>query len=166
MFQKLIQGFDVFHSSVVQLSGGQGSILNTSIGLDMLNAEAHKVFSQYDNSITTGSSTSSPAHSSAALSLGRSIYPYEITPLIPQHPNSEQQLFFQQQGSQGQQSSLQQAEQQIQQQMQTPQSTSSQSNAAMSMGANNIYSLTAELLKNMLEYMQQDVIDVFKKLNI
>lgn len=122
MFQKLIQGFDtLFHSSLVQMShGGAGG----NIGLDMLNAEAHKVFSSFENNTSsssgggatsasgnsaatsgggglTGSSSSSassPAHANslAAAALSRSIYPYEIAPLVPINPNSVDILLFQQ----------------------------------------------------------------------
>ena len=143
MFQKLIQGFDTFHSS---------STVNTSMGIDLLNAEAQKVFSNNNsnnnnnnsnnnnnndltlnvNSLNANSSlnilTSSNNTNSntiiTALSIGKSIYPYEITPIIPIQPNEQQQ--------QQQQSSTQQ---QI-----------------------NYNNITSEMLKEMLEYMQQDVI--------
>ena len=137
MFQKLIQGFDTFHSS---------STVNTSMGIDLLNAEAQKVFSNnnsnnnnnndltlnvaalnINSSLGISSSISSSNSSNStnsntiitALSIGKSIYPYEITPIIPIQPN-EQQSSTQQQ--------------------------------------TNYNSITSEMLKEMLEYMQQDVI--------
>jgi hypothetical protein len=125
MFQKLIQGFDTFHSSV-QVGGG---ILNSSIGIDMLNAEAQKVFNHYD----AGSTPNSSSSSNSSISIGRSIYPFELVPIVPVQPNEQQPQSQQQQ----QQTSQQQS-----------QSTSNQ---------NSIYSLTAEMLRKMLEYMQQDV---------
>ena len=147
MFQKLIQGFDTFHSS---------STVNTSMGIDLLNAEAQKVFSNNNsnnnnnnsnnnnnnndltlnvNSLNANSSlnilTSSSTNSNTiitALSIGKSIYPYEITPIIPIQPNEQQQ--------------------QQQQQSSTQQQT-------------NYNNITSEMLKEMLEYMQQDVIFKF-----
>jgi len=134
MFQKLIQGFDTFHSS---------STVNTSMGIDLLNAEAQKVFSNNNNSNNNNNNNNNNdltlnvnslnANSSlnilsnntnsntiiTALSIGKSIYPYEITPIIPIQPN-EQQSSTQQQ--------------------------------------TNYNSITSEMLKEMLEYMQQDVI--------
>lgn len=118
MFQKLVQGFDtLFHSSLVQMSHAAGG----SLGLDMLNAEAQKVFSSFENNTgvsstssgggsggntgaPTGSSSassSSPAHANsiAAAALGRSIYLYEIAPLVPINPNSVDMLLFQTQMS-------------------------------------------------------------------
>lgn len=153
MFQKLIQGFDTFHSS---------STVTTSMGIDLLNAEAQKVFNNINtnstdltlnvvslnttlnpanllNSSSSSSSTISttPTSSSAnsnstqiittsSLALGKSIYPYEITPIIPIQPNEQTSL--------NSSSS-------------TPQSSS-------------YCSLTSEMLKEMLEYMQQDVINI------
>ena len=130
MFQKLIQGFDTFHSSV-QAGGG---ILNSSIGFDMLNAEAQKVFNHYD---AGGASASFSANSNSSISIGRSIYPFELFPIIPIQPNEQQNTPSQQQ-----------------QQQLAQQSTSNQSNVS-----NSIYNLTAEMLRKMLEYMQQDVMN-------
>lgn len=156
MFQKLIQGFDTFHSSTT---------VTTSMGIDLLNAEAQKVFSGNINNnnsssintnnnsnnisvnsndltlnVTTLNSLTSASNNNnvnssnnnstiittSALSIGKSIYPFEITPIIPIQPNEQQQ----------QTSSLNQQQ--------------------------NIYSnLTSEMLKEMLEYMQQDVRERF-----
>jgi hypothetical protein len=71
MFQKLIQGFEAFYSAT-QTS----ELINSTMGLDILSAEAQKVFNQ---SSTNWSSNANDAISSAS----RSIYPYEITPIIP-----------------------------------------------------------------------------------
>jgi hypothetical protein len=136
MFQKLIQGFDTFHSSV-QVGGG---ILNSSIGIDMLNAEAQKVFNHYD----AGSSSNSSSNSNSSISIGRSIYPFELSPIVPVQPNEQQ--YTQSQQQQQQHASQQQS-----------QSNNNQNNS------NSIYSLTAEMLRKMLEYMQQDV---SKSLNV
>ena len=123
MFQKLIQGFDTFYSSV-QTSG----IINSTMGIDMLSAEAQKVFNQ---------STGWSANGTDSASSSRSIYPFEINPIIPVQPNEQQQSFQQQQLSQQQQPSQFQA---------------NQFNSVSS-----VYNLTAEMLKKMLEFMQQDV---------
>ena len=122
MFQKLIQGFDTFHSSV-QLGGG---IINSTAGIDMLNAEAQKIFN-YDPS------SSFSSNSGSSISIGRSIYPFEIVPIIPVQPNEQQPPH---------------QSQQFQQQ---------QPNNSTNNTSNNIYYLTAEMLRKMLEYMQQDV---------
>lgn len=175
MFQKLIQGFDtLFHSSLVQMShGGGGSLLNTSIGLDMLNAEAHKVFSSFESGGGTGgggassSSSSSPAHSNSAASLGRSIYPYEIAPLVPINPNSADMLLFQQQTNGGPNQALPQSTSATpsigdstggqQQQIGSQQTNNGQLSGLNT--ANSVYGISAELLRNMLDFMQHDVSD-------
>ena len=120
MFQKLIQGFDTFHSSA--------HLGATSMGIDLLNAEAQKVFN-----IDTSQSGSS-------ILIGKSIYPFEITPIIPVQPNEHQLINQQQQLLPMQQQQLNQ-----QQFQQNP-------------GLSGIFNLTAEMLKEVLEYMQQDVI--------
>lgn len=51
MFQKLIQGFDVFHTQ------------NNSASIDLMNAEAQKVFNPTNND--------------------NRIYPVEVSPLLP-----------------------------------------------------------------------------------
>jgi hypothetical protein len=182
IFQKLVHGFDTFHSST-QLGG---AIINTSIGIDMVNAEAQKVFNQ------SGASGSSEAGNA----LARSIYPFEITPIIPQQPNEQQP-----QSQQQQQSTLSQSQQQQQQQQQGAgasgmntdsqlgggqplpsqsmqpglnttaggqQPSQSQSQQQQSQqpnaGINSIYNMTAEMLKKMLECMQQDVSVAFEVL--
>lgn len=171
MFQKLIQGFDLFHSSVP-------TILNTTIGLDMLNAEAQKVFSQVHHEQPSAQPLAlnpSSSSSSFLLASNRStIYQFEITPLIPLNPQNEQQLFLMQQQQPQQQSQNQSQQNQFQQQQQQHQhqSSSSQQQSQQQIyqnqfqqqqqlqqhqQANNIYGLTAELLKHMLEFMQQDV---------
>lgn len=128
MFQKLIQGFDTFHSSV-QLSGG---ILTSTIGIDMLNAEAQKVFNQYDNSFSSNSSQS-----------GRSLYPFEITPIIPLQPNEQMNEISTQTSTSGLSSS-----------------SSQQQNQLLNQNNQSVYNLTAEMLRKMLEYMQQDCLTI------
>lgn len=208
MFQKLVQGFDtLFHASLVQMSHGVGGslMLNTSIGLDMLNAEAHKVFSSFREdlvrqtgavvsggsggtgadpnvTVSSSSSSSSPAHSnSTGTALGRSIYPYEISPLLPMNPNSaDMLLLFQQQSSSSQSQQMLLMQHQQQQQTgsavatsmlgdvsssgQQPPGAAQQANSGQigALGnANSVYALTAELLRNMLDFMQHDVSHIF-----
>lgn len=95
MFQKLIQGFDTFHSAA-QLG-------TTSI--DLLSAEAQKVFNI-------------DSQSAIALHIGKSICPFEINPIIPVQPNEYPtgQLLTpqsQQTPSQGQPQQTQQQQQQL-----------------------------------------------------
>lgn len=124
MFQKLIQGFDTFHSSTTA---------TTSMGIDLLNAEAQKVFSSNssnNNDLTLNVAALNISNSTVlnnnnlniittSLSIGKSIYPFEISPIIPIQPNEQSSLLNQQQ--------------------------------------TNYNNLTSEMLKEMLEYMQQDV---------
>lgn len=126
MFQKLIQGFDTFHSSTTA---------TTSMGIDLLNAEAQKVFSSNSsnnndltlnvaalnnsNSTVLNNNNNSSNIITTSLSIGKSIYPFEISPIIPIQPNEQSSLSNQQQ--------------------------------------TNYNNLTSEMLKEMLEYMQQDV---------
>lgn len=124
MFQKLIQGFDTFHSSTTA---------TTSMGIDLLNAEAQKVFSSNssnNNDLTLNVAALNISNSTVlnnnnlniittSLSIGKSIYPFEISPIIPIQPNEQSNLLNQQQ--------------------------------------TNYNNLTSEMLKEMLEYMQQDV---------
>lgn len=155
MFQKLIQGFDTFHSS---------NTVTTSMGIDLLNAEAQKVFNSVNTNtndltlnVTSLNSTLNPANlltvpsasgasatasgatsanlstqiiTTSNLALGKSIYPYEITPIIPIQPNEQTNL---------------------------------NSSASASQSSSFAYSssLTSEMLKEMLEYMQQDVMFSF-----
>ena len=115
MFQKLIQGFDTFHSSA--------QIGSSSIGIDLLSAEAQKVFNSYDSNALSGTAGAS----SSSVQIGRTIYPFEVNPIIPIQPN-EPQIY-----------------------------SSNQPAVANSSSGNSVYNLTAEMLRKMLEYMQQDV---------
>lgn len=167
MFQKLIHGFDLFHSSVPAI------LNNTTIGFDMLNAEAQKVFShvhhelsnQTSNLLANSSSGVSAITAAFMASTNRStLYHFEITPLIPVNPQYEQLLQqHQEQSSQQQSQQAQFQQQQIQLAQQTTfqqqqqQLQYQQSSQQQQQQANNVYALTAELLKHMLEYMQQDV---------
>ncbi|RNA35995.1 ral GTPase-activating subunit alpha-1 [Brachionus plicatilis] len=140
MFQKLIQGFDLFHSNAHM----------SSIGLDILNAEAQKVFhNQANASAMPFSASSSNAKST--------IYQFEITHLIGHLFHSSTQSS----GSSG----SQQSGQVSQQQQALSLSSQSQANGSASISSiqsftqsNNIYSLTAEFLKHMLSFMQNDFI--------
>lgn len=175
MFQKLIQGFDtLFHSSLVQISGQGGSIA----GLDMLNAEAHKVFASFEggpNSAMGGvggasssSSSSSPAHATGAHALARSIYAYEIAPLLPLNPNSADMLMQQQQSQSGQQNAATTVSGSISSASGSTAAGASEGGlmmasqqqlfgSAASQQPTTVYGLTAELLRNMLDFMQHDV---------
>lgn len=149
MFQKLIQGFDLFHSNAQHMS---------SFGLEILNAEAQKVFHNQTNATSTLFSSSSAALSKST------IYQYEITHLIP--PSSHNDHLFQsntQSSSSG--LSSQQSSQMSQQQHVQNFSSQNQANPNASVTSiqsfnqsSNIYSLTAEFLKHMLNFMQNDFI--------
>ena len=103
------------------------------MGIDLLNAEAQKVFSSNssnNNDLTLNVAALNISNSTVlnnnnlniittSLSIGKSIYPFEISPIIPIQPNEQSSLLNQQQ--------------------------------------TNYNNLTSEMLKEMLEYMQQDV---------
>lgn len=138
MFQKLIQGFDTFYSSA-QTSG----IINSTMGIDMLSAEAQKVFNQSSGWSANGTDSAS----------SRSIYPFEINPIIPVQPNEQQQSMssYQQMQQMSSSSSSSQQQQQASSQFQGSQFNS---------GVSSVYNLTAEMLKKMLEFMQQDCLTI------
>ena len=144
MFQRLVQGFDAFYSA-----SQTSDLINSSIGIDMLSAEAHKVFNQ-------NQATSNDA------AINRSIYPFEISPIIPYQANESLQIGTSTTASSSVSSSSSSA-------FPSSMSSSSATSAGASLAADNssllashinsnsVYSLTAEMLKKMLEFMQQDV---------
>lgn len=148
MFQKLIQGFDLFHSNAHM----------SSIGLEILNAEVQKVFHNQTNSASSLFSASATALSKST------IYQYEITHLIPPSSHNDH-LFHSSTQSSSSGSSSQQSSQLSQQQQAQNLSSQSQANPNASVSSiqsfnqsSNIYSLTAEFLKHMLSFMQNDFI--------
>lgn len=148
MFQKLIQGFDLFHSNAHMCS----------IGLDILNAEAQKVFhNQTTNASTAPFSTSSSTYSKST------IYQFEITHLIA--PSSHNDHIFHSSSQSSSTAASQQSNQVSQQQQTQILSSQSQMNPNASISSiqsfnqsSNVYSLTAEFLKHMLNFMQNDFI--------
>ena len=196
MFQRLIHGFDTAFNAATN----SFVALNSLAALDMLNAEAQKIFGGGGGSSCGGggggdslaaigngtspppqhlfflpsSATSSsasvhaattPSSSSFSVSLAaRSINPLELTPIIPLQPNEldqqqQQQLLIQSQQQQQQQQQFQH------QQMQQQQSSFNYANSFSSSSSyySSPHSLTAEMLRKMLEYMQQDVREEAKK---
>jgi hypothetical protein len=170
MFQKLIHGFDVlFYSNI--------------LSLDTLNAEVQKVFSNEQNlNNNLGINNNLNSNNQSIMSqIGRSIYSFEITPIIQSNDNNNQLT--------SQASSADQQQQQINNDMNdlnltgsnilnssgvsmstsiTSTASSALTNASLnnpnftnsslsSASNNNMFSLTAELIRNMLEFMQQDV---------
>ncbi|CAF0829024.1 unnamed protein product [Brachionus calyciflorus] len=171
MFQKLIQGFDLFHSNV-----------HTSINLEILNAEAQKVFSSHQNSTQLNSN----AMLFSASNSKSTLYQFEITYLIPhssqnehifmiQQPSNRDQINSQpnsQQANQNQSSQQSNTQNQIQSQLQQQSVVSLNSHLTQNQQqqqiqqqlqqhqSSNIYSLTAELLKYMVNFMQNDFLIV------
>jgi hypothetical protein len=120
MFQKLVHGFDtLFNTNSAQVSG------------DMLSAEMQRVFG---GSAATASSSNFDS--------SRSIYSFEITPIVPQQANELLNDDYQ---------------------SQLNQSNSSAGGvggfaAGSASGGSLSLNLTAELIHYMIEFMQQDVI--------
>jgi hypothetical protein len=129
MFQKLVHGFEfIFNTTHTSLSQSNNTINHS----DMLNVEVQRTFGS-SAANTTGSSDPSC----------RSFCPFEVTPIIP----NESQL------NDGDYQS------QLNQSIQSNSSTSGLlGSTGMSAGANASHiGLTAELIRHMLEFMQQDV---------
>lgn len=173
MFQKLVQGFDMLFyaanlfntSSTSHQTSSSGNVLHHQpASLDLLNAEVQKVFnSPFESSSSNQSTTMASNNTSSSFYTGRSIYSFEITPIIPQQAIGEQQSNDQQPqfDSDSFSSSSSSA---------TPSNTnptsstnssglggaSSMSTTSSSISSNSVFSLTAELVRNMLEFMQHD----------
>jgi hypothetical protein len=133
MFQKLVQGFEIFSITSSVQTGGSG--------IDILSAEAQKIFNPTSSVWSVNNSTD------------RSIYQAEITLLIPPGDQQQQHQHQQQQQQHANNNNNNSITTSMQSQFHF---SSSQPNQQTNNGPN----LTAESLRKLLEYMQENCLAI------
>jgi hypothetical protein len=151
MFQKLIQGFDTFHSSTT---------VTTSMGIDLLNAEAQKVFSGNSNNSSGSNSNNNNSNSTNNNFVNSNDLTLNVASLNSLNNASNNNMNNTNNSSTIITTSTLSIGKSIYPFEITPIipiQPNEQQSSSLSQQQNVYSNLTSEMLKEMLEYMQQDV---------